>query len=81
MYGNGVVVVLLNKDGQQSVNGTRVQSNPSARFAIMEWGGECGGERGFSCPFSEKMISFLEFPSRAGFDTVPGRSVERGGKG
>ena len=32
-------------------------------------------------PFGEKEVSFLELSFRAGFDTAPGRAVERSGKG
>ena len=43
-----------------------------------------GGERWrLPTPLGENVpgMSFLELPFRAGFDTVPGRAVERGGKG
>ena len=35
----------------------------------------------FACPFWVETEYFLELPSRAGFSTVPGRAVERGGRG
>ena len=35
----------------------------------------------FACLFGGEIISFLKRPFRAGFDTVSGRAVERGGKG
>ena len=35
----------------------------------------------FPAPFGGKMASFLELPFRAGFETVSGRAVERGGNG
>ena len=45
-------------------------------------GVEWGGERLVSpASFGETMKSFLELPLRAGFETVSGRAVERGGKG
>ena len=47
------------------------------------WNGAWNGVESvsFPAPFGEKMKSLLELPSRASFDTVCGRSVERGGKG
>ena len=48
----------------------------------MEWGVVWGGERGLlPPPFEKKMVSFLELPFRAGFDTISGRAVEMDGKG
>ena len=45
-------------------------------------GMERGGERLFlPAILGEQIESFLELPFRAGFDTVLGRAVERGGKG